>query len=97
VRGEVWSYSPQGTPRHLFVVIVSSDGINLSPRRWLLAAPVLPRNPDDILAVPVPGRGWVHAGILTRCYRPWLTERVDVLDTDTHEALDRALRAALDL
>ncbi len=97
MRGEVWSYSPQGTPRHLFVVIVSSDGINLSPRRWLLGAPVLPRDPDDILAVPVAGRGWMHAGILTRCYRPWLTERVDALAAEAVEAMDRALRAALDL
>jgi mRNA interferase MazF len=84
-------------PRQPLVVIVSSDGINQSHRPWLLAAPVAVDDPADILAVPVPGYGWVNAGNLSRVYRGWLAERVDVLDADTLDRLTTTLRAALDL
>ncbi|MGH3813958.1 MAG: hypothetical protein ACRDUV_16145 [Pseudonocardiaceae bacterium] len=78
-------------------MIVSSDGINQSSRSWLLGAPVTPDDPQDILAVPVEGRGWVSAGNLSRFYRRWLRERVGELDPPTLERLTGALRAALDL
>lgn len=74
-------------------MIVSSDGINQSPRPWLLGAPVTPEDPQDILAVPLEGHGWVSAGTLSRLYRGWLRDRVGELDPPT---LDR-LAAALDL
>jgi mRNA-degrading endonuclease toxin of MazEF toxin-antitoxin module len=96
-RGEIWSYVPPGSPRQPLVVIVSSDGINQSPRPWLLAAPITPEDPRDILAVPVEGHGWVSAGNLSRCYRGWLRDRVGELDSPTLERLAAALRAALDL
>lgn len=96
-RGELWAYSPQVSPRRRTVVLVSSDGINTSPRPWLIAAEMLPEDPGDILAVPVPGYGWVHAGNLSRVYRPWLTELVGHVPADTAERLDTALRAAVDL
>lgn len=54
-------------------------------------------DPQDILAVPLPGRGWVSAGNLSRLYRGWLRERVGELDPPTLERLGTALRAALDL
>jgi hypothetical protein len=97
LRGEIWSYVPQGSPRQLRVVIVSSDGINQSTRTWLLGAPIAVEDPRDILALPVEGHGWVSAGNLGRFYRGWLTERLGVLDTATVERLDSTLRAALDL
>jgi len=97
LRGEIWSYVPQGSPRQPLVVIVSSDGINQSPRPWLLGAPVTSEDPQDILAVPVEGCGWVSAGNLSRCYRGWLRKRVGELDPPTLEQLAAALRAALDL
>jgi PemK-like, MazF-like toxin of type II toxin-antitoxin system len=97
LRGEIWSYVPQGSPRQPLVVIVSSDGINQSPRSWLLGAPLTPEDPQDILAVPIEGRGWVSAGNLSRLYRGWLRERVGELDSPTLERLAGALRAALDL
>jgi hypothetical protein len=97
LRGEIWSYVPQGSPRHLRVVIVSSDGINQSTRSWLLGAPIAVDDPRDILASPVPGHGWVSAGNLGRYYRGWLTERLGALDPPSIEQLDSALRAALDL
>lgn len=96
-RGELWAYAPQISPRPRTVVLVSSDGINDSPRPWLIAAEMLTDDPGDILAVPVPGHGWVHAGNLSRVYRGWLTECLGHVPADTAERLDTALWAALDL
>lgn len=96
-RGDVWQYAPQGSPRISSVVIVSSDGINSSSRVWLLAVPVTTDSPRDILGVEIPGHGWVHAGVIIRTYRPWLTERLGRLSLAAAEALDGALRSALDL
>ncbi|MDN5914240.1 MAG: hypothetical protein L0I76_03885 [Pseudonocardia sp.] len=96
-RGEVWRYVPRGSPREQIVVIVSSDGLNESTRSWLLAAPVLGEDPQDILAVPVPGQGWVSAGNLARYYRGWFAEHLGALDPSTVHDLESALRAALDL
>lgn len=97
-RGELWTYHPQGSPRRRrTVVLISSDGINESPRPWLIAAEVVDEDPQDILAVAVPRYGWLHAGNIGRIYRGWLAERVDEMETDAMERLDRALRAAMDL
>ncbi|WP_280269129.1 hypothetical protein [Nocardia wallacei] len=96
-RGELWIYNPHGSPRRRNVVLISSDGINESPRPWLIAAEVVDEDPLDILAVSVPDHGWVHAGNLGRIYRGWLAERIGEMDTDTLERLDTALRAAMDL
>jgi hypothetical protein len=96
-RGEIWAYRPQGSPRQPLVVLISSDGINQSSRPWLLGAPIAVEDPGDILAVPIPGRGWADASNITRYYRRWLTERIDALDTATLDRLSTALRAALDL
>ncbi|RDI46715.1 hypothetical protein [Nocardia mexicana] len=96
-RGELWIYNPHGSPRRRNVVLISSDGINESPRPWLIAAEVVDEDPLDILAVSVPDHGWVHAGNLGRIYRGWLAERIGEVDTETLERLDTALRAAMDL
>ena len=96
-RAEIWSYVPQGSPRQVNVVIVSSDGINQSSRPWLLGAPISQEDPQDILAVPIEGHGWVSAANLSRFYRGWLRERLGELDSSTLERLTGALRAALDL
>ncbi|ATL71175.1 hypothetical protein IU500_13310 [Nocardia terpenica] len=96
-RGEVWIYNPHGSPRRRTVVLISSDGINESPRPWLIAAEVVADDPLDILAVSIPGHGWVHAGNLGRIYRGWLADRIGVCDSDTLERIDTALRAAMDL
>ena len=96
-RGEIWSYAPQASPRHQTVALVSSDGINQSPRAWLIGAPITDEDPQDILAVPIEGHGWASAGNLTRLYRGWLRQRLGHLDGETADRLDSALRAALDL
>lgn len=96
-RGELWIYASRGRPAPRLVAVVSSDGINDSRRAWLLAAPVISEDPKDILAVPVPEHGWVSAANISRVYRPWLSERVGVLDDDTLDRLAGTLRAALEL
>ena len=96
-RGELWSYEPQSSPRQHVVVIISSDGVNQSRRPWLLGAPLAEENPQDILAVPVEGHGWVSAGNLSRYYRGWLREHVGTLEDQALDELDSALRAALEL
>ncbi|WP_194816394.1 hypothetical protein [Nocardia sp. XZ_19_385] len=96
-RGELWTYHPHGSTRRRTIVLISSDGIHESTRRWLIAAEVLDADPKDILAVTVPGHGWVHAGNIGRIYRDWLAERVDEMSAEDIERLDTALRAAMDL
>lgn len=97
-RGELRRYSRPSTPeRPRTVVILSSDGINESPRPWLLGIELRDRDPGDILAVPVTGHGWAYAGDLSKLYRAWTTDRVGELDTTTLARLDGGLRAALDL
>jgi mRNA interferase MazF len=96
-RGELHTYEPQGSPRQQLVVIVSSDGVNDSPRPWLLGVPIRTDDPQDILAVPIEGHGWADVASLTRFYRRWLTKRVDALGPAAVEQVDTALRAALDL
>ena len=96
-RGELYTYEPQGSPRQQLVVIVSSDGVNDSPRPWLLGIPIRTDDPQDILAVPIEGHGWADVASLTRFYRRWLAKRVDALGPTVVDQLDTALRAALDL
>lgn len=97
-RGELRSYVRPSTPeRARTVVIVSSDGINDSPRPWLLGIELRDRDPGDLLAIPVADRGWAYAGDLSRIYRARVGSRVDELSQTTLARLDGALRAALDL
>lgn len=96
-RGDLWIYHPHGSPRRRNIILISSDGINSSPRPWLIAAELLDADPRDILAVTIPGHGWVHAGNLGRIYRGWLAEHIGAVDAGTLERLDTALRAAMDL
>jgi mRNA interferase MazF len=97
-RGELRRYVRPSTPdQHRTVVITSSDGINDSPRPWLLGIELRERDPGDILAVHVPGFGWAYSGELTKLYRAWIGDRLGVVEPDTQSRLDGALRAALDL
>jgi len=79
------------------VVILSSDGINDSPRPWLLGIELRERDPGDLLAIPVTAHGWAYAGGLTRLYRAWVGPAIGRVDATTLARLDGALRAALDL
>lgn len=79
------------------MVLLSSDGINDSPRPWLLGVELRQRDPGDLLAVPVGDRGWAYAGDLTRLYRAWVGPRVGAVAPGELTQLEGALRAALDL
>jgi hypothetical protein len=97
-RGELRRYVRPSTPERLrTVAIMSSDGINESPRPWLLGIELRERDPGDILAVPVTGHGWAYAGDLSKLYRAWTGDQLGELDSATMTRLDGALRAALDL
>jgi hypothetical protein len=97
-RGELRRYVRPSTPERLrTVAIMSSDGINESPRPWLLGIELRERDPGDILAVPVTGHGWAYAGDLSKLYRAWTGDQVGELDATTMTRLDGAVRAALDL
>jgi hypothetical protein len=97
-RGELRRYVRPSTPERLrTVAIMSSDGINESPRPWLLGIELRDRDPGDILAVPVADHGWAYAGDLSKLYRAWTGDQLGVLDSATMTRLDGALRAALDL
>lgn len=97
-RGELHRYVRPSSPDvGRTVVVLSSDGINESPRPWLLGIELRSRDPGDLLAIPVGESRFAYAGDLARLYRAWVGERTGVLDTTTLTRLDVALRAALDL
>lgn len=97
-RGELRGYTRPSTPgTQRVVAIMSSDGINDSPRPWLLGIELRDRDPGDILAVPVADHGWAYAGEISKLYRSWIGPGVGRLDNMTMARLDAALRAALDL
>lgn len=97
-RGEVWRYGPKGPRGERLILIVSGLGINSDDRRpWLTGIDIIPRDPHDLLAIPVAGHGWADASTVVRIFRRWLTDRVDVLDPADLDNVDVALRAALDL
>jgi mRNA interferase MazF len=80
------------------VVIVSGSGINADDRRaWMLGVEIVDSDPQDLLAVPLPGRGWADASTIVRVFRRWLVEPVETLDPATVDRIDVALRAVLDL
>ena len=97
-RGELRAYARPSTPDvRRTVVLLSSDGINDSPRPWLLGVELRDTDPGDILAVPLRDGRFAYAGDVTRLYRAWVGERRGELDAVTLTRLDGALRAALDL
>ena len=97
-RGELRGYTRPSTPDQArTVVILSSDGINDSPRPWLLGIELRERDPGDLLAIPVADRGWAYAGDLSRLYRAWVVGAPRAGGRDHAGRLDGALRAALDL
>ena len=97
-RGELRGYTRPSTPEQArTAVILSSDGINDSPRPWLLGIELRGRDPGDLLAIPVADHGWAYAGDVSRLYRAWVGAALGQVDTTTLGRLDGALRAALDL
>lgn len=97
-RGELRRYVRPSTPEvPRIVVILSSDSVNSSSRAWVLGMELQPRDPGDILAIPVAEHGWAYVRDLTRLYRAWIGEPVGHLDEFTVARLTSAVRAVLDL
>lgn len=79
------------------MLVVSADGINSSPRRWVYGVDVLDQDPQDILAVRLPTGSWVDGTSLSRLWRDWFAERLGTVDAQTIERVEAMLRTALDL
>ena len=98
-RGEVWSYSPV-LPRpgqSLLRLLVSADGLNDSPLPVLIGLQVVDTDPENLLAVALEGHGWAVTTSIEPVMRRRLTERVGVIGPQEQDAVDQALKAALEL
>jgi hypothetical protein len=97
IRGEVWRYAPEGSPRVRTILIVSADGINRSSRRWVYGLDIVDDDPEDMLAVRLVDGRWISGTSLSRLWRDWLVERLGAIDGETEGSIDGMLRGALDL
>lgn len=98
LRGEIRCYIRPSTPdRPQLVLVISSDGINRSPRPTLVGLQVREAHNDDLLTVEIPDVGQVYAGDPIRLYRAWLGVRLAAVEPVVMGRVDTALRAALDL
>lgn len=80
-RGVLRSYVRPPTPNQVrSLVLLSRDGINDSPRPWLLGIELRDRDPGDVLAIPVGDGRWAYAGDLSRLYRDWVGDRQGTVD-----------------
>lgn len=97
-RGQLRRYVRPSVPDNpLVMLIVSSDGINDSPRPTLIGLQVRGTSNGDLLTVEIPDAGYVYAGDPTRIYRAWLGNRLADVDPVVMGRVDVALSAALDL
>lgn len=97
-RGEIWRYVSKGLSRERLVVVVSTDAINTAPDQgWFLAVEVSPEDPGHLLAVELPGFGWVAPQHLDALYRRSCVEQVGVVDDDVMDRVGAMLRIALDV
>jgi hypothetical protein len=100
LRGEVWQYKsvlnrPGLSTRRL---IVSAPAINRSEDLpVILALQVYDSDPGGLLAVALGEQGWTTAMSIEPAMRSRLTERLAVIDVDTMDLVNAALRTAQDL
>jgi mRNA-degrading endonuclease toxin of MazEF toxin-antitoxin module len=100
LRGEVWQYKsvinrPGLSTRRL---IVSAPAINRSEDLpVVLALQVYDSDPGGLLAVALGEQGWTTAMSIEPAMRSRLTERLAVVDVDTMDLVNAALRTAQDL
>jgi mRNA-degrading endonuclease toxin of MazEF toxin-antitoxin module len=99
-RGEVWRYQAaiarpgQSTLR----LIVSAAPINHNASLpTVLALHVFPTDPGGLLAVGLGELGWTTAMSIEATMRSRLTELLAVVDADTMDLINAALRSAQDL
>lgn len=99
-RGELWTYLPvapragQSTLR----LIVSDDSINSTEQLpTVTGLHVVEEDPRSLLAPQLGEHGWAVVTMIERVMRRRLGERIAVLDEQTMEDVDNALRASLGL
>ncbi|NUR59372.1 MAG: hypothetical protein HOV87_11985 [Catenulispora sp.] len=97
--GEIWRYESASGVTSLpgyHLIIASDDAMAYNPPTVpTLAIYPSDKHPDTILAVTIPGYGWVTPLRLGYAVPSRLTERVAVLDEDTAEAVELRIRAVL--
>ncbi len=99
-RGEIWHYNsvisrPGLSSKRL---IVSTQAINAAQQLpVVLALHVYDSDPGGLLAVAVGEQGWTTAMSIEPTMRSRLTERLAVVDADTMDLVNAALRTAQDL
>jgi len=98
-RGGVYPYKPvlQRPGQSLQRLIVSADPINESSIPVVLGLQVVDRDPDSLLAVKLEGHGWAVITTIEQVIKSRLDEPAGVISPDEQQAVDSALRAALDL
>lgn len=99
-RGEIWQYNsvinrPGLSTKRL---IVSTQAINDAEQLpVVLALHVYDTDPGGLLAVGLGEQGWTTAMSIEPTMRSRLTERLAVVDADTMDLVNAALRTAQDL
>jgi hypothetical protein len=98
-RGAVYPYKPvlQRPGQSLQRLIVSADPLNESPLPVVLGLQVVDSDPDSLLSVRLEGYGWAIITTIEQVIKSRLDEPVGVISLDEQQAVDNALRAALDL
>jgi len=78
-------------------LIVSADPLNESSLPVVLGLQVVGRNPDSLLSVRLDGHGWAVITTIEQVIKSRLDEPAGVISPGEQQAVDNALRAALDL
>jgi hypothetical protein len=78
-------------------LIVSADPLNESPLPVALGLQVVDRDPDSLLSVRLEGHGWAVITTIEQVIKSRLDEPSGVISPDEQQAVDNALRAALDI
>lgn len=98
-RGAVYPYKPvlQRPGQSLQRLIVSADPLNESSLPVALGLQVVDRDPGSLLSVRLEGHGWAIITTIEQVIKSRLDESAGVISSDEQQAVDNALRAALDL
>ncbi|MGH3831224.1 MAG: hypothetical protein ACRDRS_12395 [Pseudonocardiaceae bacterium] len=78
-------------------MIVSAEPLNESTLPVVLGLQVVDHDPDSLLSVRLDGHGWAVITTIEQVIKSRLDEPAGVISPDEQQAVDNALRAALDL
>jgi hypothetical protein len=98
-RGEVYAYKPvlERPGQSLQRLIISADGLNDSELPVVLGLQIVDHDPGTLLSVKLDGHGWAIATTIEQVVKRRLVELAGVISAAEQEAVDQALRAAMDL